>query len=300
MGAFHCPIGAAYYDDDACIDCGLCYAKDSAEKVEASRKIREYLVVHSPVTARPSKIAICGKGGSGKTMLVTLLAGALKNAGYRVMVLDADESNPGLARLLGIAGEPKPLKELFGTGQDSNKNSLMERDSFSIADVNPAYISDGSGVSFMLTGKVVDPFQGCACSLAACACEVVEKLKINDNEVLLLDLEAGVESFGRGVERHTDTVIAVVEPSYESITLAGKIIYMAKGMGITRAGAVLNKMTTVAMKLRATSELEKLGVVVYGTISYHADLAEAGFSGDPPDSEKAKKEAGVILRNILL
>lgn len=298
MGAFHCPIGAAYYDDDTCIDCGLCYAKNSAEKVEASRKIREYLVIHSPITTRPSKIAICGKGGSGKTMLVTLLAGAMKK-GYRVMVLDADESNPGLARLLGIAGEPKPLKELFGTEHDSKKDSLLKRDSFSIADVNPAYISEGSDVSFMLTGKVVDPFQGCACSLAACACEVVEKLKLNDNEVLLLDLEAGVESFGRGVERYTDTVIAVVEPSYESITLAGKIIYMAKGMGIARAGAILNKMTTVAMKLRATSELEKLGVGIYGTISYHADLAEAGFSGDPPDSEKARKEADVILRNIL-
>ncbi|MCX5997793.1 MAG: AAA family ATPase [Chloroflexi bacterium] len=96
MGLFHCPLGAPYYDDDACIDCGLCYAKTSEERVEASRKIREYMKAHAPRTSVLSKVAVCGKGGSGKTTVVALLAMALKQSGRRVIVIDADESNPGL------------------------------------------------------------------------------------------------------------------------------------------------------------------------------------------------------------
>jgi len=113
MGLFHCPLGAPYYDDDACIDCGLCYAKTSEERVEASRKIREYMKAHAPRTSAVSKVAVCGKGGSGKTTVVALLTLALKEAGRRVIVIDADESNPGLGRMLGIIGEPKPLSDLF-------------------------------------------------------------------------------------------------------------------------------------------------------------------------------------------
>jgi len=294
MGLFHCPLGAPYYDDDACIDCGLCYAKTPEERVEASRKIREYMKAHAPRTSAVSKVAVCGKGGSGKTTVVALLTLALKEAGRRVIVIDADESNPGLGRMLGIKVEPKPLSDLFG-----EDGIFSERERFCMDDIPPGFVSAGDGVRFMAVGKILDPFQGCACSLAESARQIVEKLDLKEGEVLILDMEAGVESFGRGVERHADTILVVVEPSFESIVVAGRIAQMAQGMGIGRVGAILNKVSSEAMSSRTTQELEKRGVKVFGVLNYSPELAEAAFEGKPVKNGGAVKEAEGIVGALM-
>jgi CO dehydrogenase maturation factor len=291
-------MGAAYYDDDACIDCGMCTANTSAEKVAASRKIREYLKDHAPAAARVSKIAICGKGGSGKTTFTVLLARALAEGGSSVIVLDADESNPGLGRLLGLDGQPMPLRGLIKIQQPAGSvrdDPLMQREEFYMEDLPLKYVAGGNGLRFIMAGKIEDPFQGCGCSVAAAARDVVEKLRLRDGEVMLIDMEAGVESFGRGVERLADTVLAVVEPSYESIVLAEKINFMSQGMGIGRAGAVLNKIPTPALGTKTQAELEKRLVKVFGSVGQHADLAEAGFEGKPLDSPRALQEVRAVV-----
>ncbi|MFA5079737.1 MAG: P-loop NTPase [Dehalococcoidia bacterium] len=293
MGLFHCPLGAPYYEDDACIDCGLCYAKTPEEKVEASRKIREYMKTNIPRASAVSKIAVCGKGGSGKTTVVALLALALKAAGRRVIVIDSDESNPGLGRMLGIRDEPHALSRLFN--QDG---ILSQRERFSMDDIPAGFISAVDGVRFMAVGKILDPFQGCACSLADTARQIVEKLELKEDEVLVLDMEAGIESFGRGVERQADTILAVVEPSLESIILAGRIAQMAQGMGIGRAGAVINKVSSDAIAARTGQELEQRGLKIYGVLNYSATLAEAAFEGRPVSDRAAAQEAGIIINNI--
>ncbi len=63
------------------------------------------------------KIAVCGKGGSGKSVIVRLLAGGLRSRGRRVLVVDSDESNTGLHRMLGFDSPPRPLIELLGGKQ---------------------------------------------------------------------------------------------------------------------------------------------------------------------------------------
>jgi len=294
MGLFHCPLGAPYYDDDACIDCGLCYAKSSEDRVEASRKIREYMKAHAPRTSVLSKVAICGKGGSGKTTVVALLTLAFKEAGRRVIVIDADESNPGLGRMLGIEGEPKPLSDLF-----SEDGLFAERERFSMDDIPPGFVAAVDSVRFMAVGKILDPFQGCACSMAESARQIVEKLELKADEVLILDMEAGVESFGRGVERHADTILVVVEPSFESIVVAGRIAQMAQGMGIGRVGAILNKVASDATASRTTKELEKQGVKVLGIFNYSLELAEAAFEGTPVKDGVAVTEAGTIVSALM-
>lgn len=237
-----------------------------------------------------SKVAVCGKGGSGKTTAVALLTLAFKEAGRRVIVIDADESNPGLGRMLGIKGEAKPLSDLF-----SDDGLFSERERFSMDDIPPGFVSAVDGVRFMAVGKILDPFQGCACSLAESARQVVEKLDLKEGEVLLLDMEAGVESFGRGVERHADTILIVVEPSFESIVVAGRIAQMAQGMGIGRVGAVLNKVASEAMASRTLQELEKTGLKVLGVIKYNQQLAGTAFEGTPVGSRASVEEAGIII-----
>ena len=290
MGLFHCPLGAPYYDDDACIDCGLCYAKTPEEKVEASRRIREYMKAHAPRTSSVSKVAVCGKGGSGKTTAVALLAPAFRDAGRSVIVVDADESNPGLGRMLGMAAQPQPLSDLF-----NRDGAFAAREQFGMSDVPAEFVSAADGIRFMVVGKILDPFQGCACSMAESARQVVEKLQLQSAELLILDMEAGLESFGRGVERHADTILIVVEPSFESIAVAGRIAQMAQGMGIGRVGAVLNKITSQPMASRTVQELEKLGVRVFGAINYSPAVAEAAFGGVPLKKGPVADEAGAVI-----
>lgn len=66
------------------------------------------------------KISVCGKGGSGKSTVVTLLAEELGRRGWRVVVVDSDESNSGLHRLLGFDQPPRPLLELVGERRTSS------------------------------------------------------------------------------------------------------------------------------------------------------------------------------------
>jgi CO dehydrogenase maturation factor len=301
IGAFHCPIGAAYYDDEACIDCGMCMSTTPEEKVRASEKIRDYVKSHATRSGRASKIAVCGKGGAGKTTVVALLAGALSESGFRVLVVDADESNSGLGRMLGIPVEPRALAEHMYELERSVRN--LERGpsgpaQVGVEDIPSDYLACGHGVKFISVGKITDPFQGCACSLSEATGKLVDMLRLKDNEVLIVDTEAGVESFGRGMERNVDTVLAVVEPSLSSIGLSSRIISMARGMGINRAGAVLNKMTSESMVSRITQDLLTQGVTVLGVVSYSQELAEEALKGEPVQCRNAMDEARALVTRL--
>ena len=64
------------------------------------------------------KIAVCGKGGSGKSVVTQLLAGGMRRRGRRVLVVDSDESNTGLYRMLGFERGPRPLIDLLGESKN--------------------------------------------------------------------------------------------------------------------------------------------------------------------------------------
>jgi len=298
MGLFHCPMGAAFYDDDPCIDCGMCYAKSKDEMVEASKKLREYIRAHAPKNSTVRKIAVCGKGGVGKSTVVTLLANALRDAGYSVLVLDTDESNPGLFRMFGFKEQPKPLTTVLRrlpSGKKEPDAEWLKPDEIAVRDIPSDYIASRDGLRFLMVGKIEDPFQGCACSMASIARDLVAKLAVQDKEVMLIDMEAGIESFGRGVERNVDTVLVVVEPSFESMALAERIVYMAEGMGISRARAILNKVPSEKTKQKMIEELDKKRVKTLGTIYYDPALNEAGFLGKAPPTSKATEDVKGIV-----
>ena len=303
MGIFHCPFGCPYYEDEGCIDCGLCQATTSEEMVVASRKVRAYLKAHARQGRPIQKIAVCGKGGVGKSTTVTLMAKALVTLNYNVLVLDTDESNPGLYRSLGFNNTPKPLNSLMSRfsyreqpGEDTQWIMLPE---IKVVDIPPDFIPAQNGIKFLMVGKIEDPFQGCACSMADVTRGFVSRLSLMENEILLIDMEAGVESFGRGVERSVDLVLSVVEPSFESMALAEKIVYMAEGMGINRAGALLNKVPSEAIQEKMIKELEKRNVQTLGTIHFDPKVQKAGFEGIPPVPSKAGEEIEEITQLIL-
>jgi len=274
--------------------------------VEASKKIRAYL--RSPDRVRRNfsgKIAICGKGGTGKSTVLALLANALDEEGKAVLVVDTDQSNPGLYRMFGFDKKPKPLMTLlsrFSFDEPKPNTEWLMREEIAIQDIPSEYILDSAGLKFLMVGKIEDPFQGCACTMADVVRDLIGKLVLGENEIVLLDMEAGIESFGRGVERNVDTVLVVVEPSFESLALAEKISYLADGIGVNRVNAILNKVSSDEKEVRMKTDLLRKGIRPIGTILYHSQISEAGFEGkaifDLNDS-KIKESVKKIARRLL-
>lgn len=305
MGLIHCPMGAAYYDDEPCIDCGLCSAKTKEDMVEASKRIRDYLRAHAEKRRGPSKkIAVCGKGGTGKSTIVALMTNALRQAGYLVLVMDTDESNPGLYRLFGFDQQPRPLMALlerFSLGETKPETEWLKQDEILVQDIPSEYLLECDSLKFLMAGKIADPFQGCACSIADIARGFIEKLVLKDREIVLIDMEAGIESFGRGVERGVDTVLVVVEPSFESLALAEKISYMSDGIGVNKVMAIPNKVTSEKVEERIIEELENKKIKVIGTIYFDSQINEASLEGKTlSGSSSAEEDIKRITRLLLV
>ena len=302
MGLFHCPVGAPFYDDEACIDCKLCMATTREEMVEATKRIRAHAGSGIKKKGTVSKIAVTGKGGVGKSSVVTLLAAALERKGYRVVVLDADESNTGLHRMIGFEGEPKYLMASTkrpGPGEEEPSPEWMTNDRIGIADLPAEYVLSRDGLRFLIAGKIVDPLQGCACRIADTVGNLIARFTVGDDEVMIIDTEAGVESFGRGVERSVDTVLIVAEPSFESLVLSEKIAYMAEGIGIGMVRAVLNKVPSDEIRQKMAEELSRRNVKVAGTIYLDPELSEAAFKGVKLGYSKAASDMDAIVAVLL-
>jgi len=304
MGIFHCPFGAAFQDDEGCIDCGLCYAVTKEEMVKASKKIRDYMRSHAEGNNLSKKIVISGKGGVGKSTITTLMANVMKEEGYKVLVIDADESNPGLYRMFGFKKRPKPLMKMldrFSIGEEKSVKDWLTQEKILIQDIPSEYILGSDSLKFLMVGKITDPFQGCACSMADVIRYFVGNLalKDEDKEIVLIDTEAGIESFGRGVERSVDTVLIIVEPSFESIALAEKIGYMADGIGVNRVRAISNKVPSEKIKMRIAGELGKREITHIGTVYFDPQVNEDGFEGNPLTASGAKSDVRNIVRMLL-
>jgi CO dehydrogenase maturation factor len=303
MPVFHCPLGSVYYDDEPCIDCGLCQARTEAEMVEASKRMREYIRSNAPKKDRNGKIAICGKGGAGKSTMAALLANALRQESYTVLVMDSDETNPGLPRLLGLGAPASPLISLlerFSPGDRKPDAAWLEAARISLESIPREFVVSAPRLKFLTVGKIMDPFQGCACGMSDLARDLVQKVTLGNKEIMLIDMEAGVESFGRGVERGADTVLMVVEPSFDSLALAEKIRYLAEGIGISAIHAVLNKIPSPEIDARLRRELEKKQVKVSGTVYLDPQISQAGLSGQKlPDHSTAGAQVRKIARSIL-
>ena len=91
MGGFHCPLGAMAPGTEGCIGCGLCSADSKAEYAKAAELLRAWIREHAPRPAAVRKMAVCGKGGVGKSLLTAVFARSFAGFGYRVLVVDTDD-----------------------------------------------------------------------------------------------------------------------------------------------------------------------------------------------------------------
>ena len=248
------------------------------------------------------KLSVCGKGGSGKSTLVTLLAQRAQARGQTVLVLDSDESNSGLFRMLGFEHPPSPLLELAGGKKNVQKKmkqpTLLNETRIRIEDIPDPYILSRNGLQLVSIGKIHQALEGCACPMGALCREFLKKILLKQNEIVIVDMEAGIEHFGRGIDTSIDTVVFVVDPSFESINLAEKVTQRLSDSP-NKVRIVLNKIDSKRHAEKIEGELNKRGLMLLDTIPYDPEILEAGLEGDPLNPILAMSPIDNILDLIL-
>jgi CO dehydrogenase maturation factor len=257
------------------------------------------------------KIAICGKGGSGKSAVTALLAKALRKRGRGVLVVDSDESNTGLFRLLGFDAAPAPLLDFMGGKAKLEEDLLAKIKSgipelavelfhreISIADIPEEFIRKKDGFRLVVVGKILMALEGCSCPMGIISRSFLKKLRLDKGEIALVDMEAGVEHFGRGVETGIDTVLIVVDPSLDSLEIAGRIHSLSSELAIGEVWAVLNRVPTGKIKTRLWEEVERRGVPVAGAIRHDPEIFEGSLEGLPLSGKFAEEDMESILDKI--
>ncbi|MBW2590885.1 MAG: ATP-binding protein [Deltaproteobacteria bacterium] len=248
------------------------------------------------------KISVCGKGGSGKSALTSLLANQAISRGLGVLVVDSDESNSGLFKMLGFENPPVPLMELIGGKKKlkekmRNPNVLAESH-LSVKDIPSEHLIRRNGLVLVSIGKILQAFEGCACPMGVLNREFLKKLRLSKNEIAIIDMEAGVEHFGRGIDESIDRVLLVVEPSFESIALAEKIKKITAGMN-RAASAVINKVDSEKIAHKLKGELKTRDIEFIGTIPNDPLVFEACLEGRAIGAGDAFHAAGKVLDNLL-
>ena len=230
------------------------------------------------------KLSICGKGGSGKSTLTSLLAKQAQENGLKVVVVDSDESNSELYRTLGFQHPPESLMALVG-GKKAIKDKMNHPNIFvepriELKDIPADYKAKQNGLTLLSVGKINQAIEGCACPMGVLNREFLKKLRLDNNTIALVDMEAGIEHFGRGVDAQMDVIILVVEPSNESLSIAYKIKELAAGVG-KNLFAVLNKVNSDELAKRLENSLGQKKIDVIGAIPNDPEVFEAGLDGRP-------------------
>lgn len=248
------------------------------------------------------KYTICGKGGSGKSTITALMAKELVKRGKKVLVIDCDESNYGLHQQLGMklpttfvdyfGGKEKMLGMLAGGPQ--NMPALFERP-WKIADIPDEYVTEKAGIKLMSPGKIEGANEACACPFNAIMTQFVPMLQLDGDEVVLMDMEAGIEHFGRGTDNATDRILMVVDPSYESIKLSSKVAEISEKIG-KPVYYVINKATEKSLEKIKTgiSKPENICGVFY----MDETIMESGLIGEElsADSQSMKEMVDFLLK----
>ena len=143
-------------------------------------------------------------------------------------------------------------------------------------------------------GKIAQAGEGCACPMGVLTKTFLEYLKLGENDIVIVDTEAGVEHFGRGVDRFADAILMVADPSFESVQLAGKIIAMGESFG-KPVYLVLNKADEQQREMMA--EALPPNAEIIASIPMDREILMAGLRGDALDvvPQQIKEILQIIL-----
>ena len=254
------------------------------------------------------KIAITGKGGTGKTTLAGLLAHSLFRLGYRVLAVDADP-DANLASALGI-----PPREAAGiiplsrrteliqerTGAAAGQFGQMFKLNPRVSDIPQRFILEHSGIKLLVLGAVQKGGGGCACPENVFLQSLLSEIILNRDESIIVDMEAGIEHLGRAVTRAIDLLAIVVEPGSRAVQTAHTIMRLARDIGVESFAVIANKVRAPEDRRWLASQFPP-GLLI-GSVSHSEAVLQADLTREPLHQnmgERLTREVETVVSALL-
>ena len=233
------------------------------------------------------KLAISGKGGTGKSTLAAALALLMAQKGWRVLAVDADPdgnlaaalgaSPEQLSRIVPVAQQKALVEER--TGAKVKQYGQMFKLNPEVADLAEVCGTDLNGVTLLVLGAIEAGGSGCACPESVLLRALVEELVLRRNDALILDMEAGIEHLGRATARGVDTLLVMVEPSQRALDSAHRVARLAGEIGLRDLRYVANMVASPADEQYIRAALA--GAEIAGVIPWSEEIRRAERQGQP-------------------
>ncbi|AWB09424.1 CO dehydrogenase maturation factor [Thermodesulfobium acidiphilum] len=207
------------------------------------------------------KIAVAGKGGVGKTTVCAWFADYLSRQGKDVLLIDAD-SNATLGLALGFSEGQLPIPiseelELINSRVGSGIINLNPK----VEDIPERYCVTKDNIKLLILGGIKAAGSGCSCSANAFLKALLAHILLERDEIILVDLEGGIEHLGRGTVEGMDALIVVSEPTFISFKTAKSISLMASELGLTKKFLIFNKVSQVNLKFDAFDYFDRVNYI---------------------------------------
>ena len=250
------------------------------------------------------KLAVSGKGGVGKTTFASLLIRTFNQQGKRVLAIDADP-DANLAACIGIghADQIVPISEMKELVQERTGAQPGTIGGFfklnpKVDDLPDSLSAKLENIKLMRLGGVKKGGSGCICPESTLLRALVMHIVLARDEVVVMDMEAGIEHLGRATAKAVDKLIVVVEPGRRSIDTAGHIRQLASEIGLNTIAVVGNKIRNEKDEDFLKAHLHDFDII--GFLPYDDALIEADLNGISPFDVDcpSKTEVQTIIARI--
>ena len=232
------------------------------------------------------KVAITGKGGVGKTTLSSTLARLYADEGRTVLAADVDpDANLGLA--LGLSQEEVdaivPISKMRTLVEERTgataANKFFKLNPY-VADIPEKFAKTVNGVKLLVMGTVDLGGSGCVCPEHVMLKSILSAMTYRKDDVVIMDMEAGLEHLGRGTAANMDQFIVVIEPGARSVQTYRNVKRLANDLGVKRVRVVANKVRDERDEefIRNSIPAEDL----LGMVHYNLEIMDADRNGQSP------------------